>query len=160
MKSDIFNKRDVIAYFFVAASGASLQLLLGSVSQTWFAISYAEALTLGYISAAFLGFFLTKIFAFSTKNSTKTRREMIKFALVTILSFIITVPGSAALFNMSLDLFGVHRMLIPFSVKSIEINKLGSQLICMTLSFFSNYILHKRFTFRDTGFYERLKKLF
>lgn len=84
---------------------------------------------------------------------------MLKFSMVTFLSFMITVPGSAALFNLSLYWFGIHQILIPFSVKSVELNKLVSQLICMTLSFLSNYILHKRFTFRNTGFYERLKKL-
>ncbi len=38
-------------------------------------------------------------------------------------------------------------------------NKLFSQVAAMGASFLSNYILHKQFTFRDTGFYERLKRL-
>lgn len=160
MKSELFNPRDLIAYFLVAASGALIQLLVGSVSQSWFPITYREALTLGYIVASVFGFFLTRIFAFSTSNKAKSRREMIKFSMVAILSFLITVYGSDALYGISVIWFGTHQVLIPFSVKLVELNKLGSQLACMVVSFMSNYILHKRFTFSNTGFYERLKRLF
>jgi putative flippase GtrA len=159
MKSGLFNKRDVIAYFFVAASGVPIQLLISSVSQNWFAISYRESLTVAYLVASVVGFFLTKIFAFSTKNATKTHREMVKFTMVAVLSFLITVYGSDALYKLSVQSFGVKKVIIPHSVKSVEVNKFLSQLACMGVSFISNFILHKRFTFRDTGFYERLKKL-
>ncbi len=160
MKSELFNAKDVFAYFLIASSGALVQLLIGSISQSWFSITYREALTLGYVAASVFGFFLTRIFAFTTKNKTRSRREMIKFSLVAVLSFFITVYGSAALYSVSLLWFDQQRLLIPFSVKHVEVNKLGSQLICMVFSFVSNYILHKRFTFSNTGFYERLKRLF
>jgi putative flippase GtrA len=159
MKSDLFNKRDVIAYFFVAASGAMIQLLIGSVSQNWFPITYRESLTLAYVIASIFGFFLTRMFGFSTQNKTKSRREMLKFAMVAVLSYLITVYGSAALYSISVGTVGLHSVLIPYSVKSVEVNKLISQITCMGFSFISNYILHKRFTFNNTGFYERLKKL-
>ena len=159
MNSGLFNRRDLIAYFLVAATGALIQLLIGSVSQNWFPITYGEALTFGYLAASVVGFFLTKLFAFTTRNATKSRREMVKFGLVTVVSFIITVPGSERLFDLSVGLIGIHTVMIPFSVKTVELNKLVCHLICMTISFISNYVLHKRFTIQETGFYERLKKL-
>jgi putative flippase GtrA len=131
MKSDLFNIRDVAAYFLIAASGALIQLVVGSVSQSWFLITFREALTLGYIIASVYGFFVTRIFAFSAKNSTKSRREMIKFSMVAMLSFLITVHGAAILYSESVLWLGEYRILIPFSVKLVDVNKLSSQLICM-----------------------------
>jgi len=155
----LLNKRDIIAYFLVAATGALIQIIIGSISQEWFPITFRASLVLGYVAASVVGFFLTKIFAFSNKNPNKTRREMIKFLLVTILSFIITVYGSDALFLLSKSLLGEFTLVIPFSVKTVNLNKLASQVFCMGISFSSNYILHKKFTFQNTGFYDRLKKI-
>jgi len=158
-KDALINVRDIIAYFLVAATGVVIQLLVGSLSQEWFPVTFKESLILGYIIASISGFFLTKLFAFSNKSPNKSRREMVKFTMVTLLSFVITVYGSDALFNISESSFGLHTVLLPFSVKTINVNKLLSQLCCMGISFISNYTLHKKFTFQNTGFYERLKKL-
>lgn len=157
--NDLLNKRDLIAYFLVAATGALIQIIIGSLSQEWFSITFKESLILGYLVASIVGFFLTKLFAFSNKNPTKTRREMIKFSMVALLSFAIMVYGSDTLFWLSKSLFGEFAILIPFSVKTINLNKLASQVCCMGISFTSNYTLHKKFTFQNTGFYDRLKNL-
>lgn len=159
MASELFNRRDVIAYFIVAAIGASLQLIAGSLLQDWFLITYEQALFVGYLIAFFAGFFLTKLFAFNARNSAQTRREAIKFTLVSILSCIITVYGSSAFYQYLANGFEPVTFLIPFSVKEVNLTKLISQLAGMGLSFMSNYILHKQFTFRNTGFYEKLKNL-
>jgi putative flippase GtrA len=159
MENELLNKRDIFAYFLVAATGALIQLIIGTLAQDWFSISYRESLTLGYLAASVAGFFLAKIFAFNSKNKSKNHREKVKFFLVTVLSFCITVYGSDALYQLTLLLVGELKFIIPFSVKVVDINKLFSQLTCMTLSFISNYVLHKRFTFKDTGFYDRLKSL-
>lgn len=84
---------------------------------------------------------------------------MLKFAMVTLLSFAITVYGSDFLFSISKLLFGIYTLTIPFSVKTVNVNQLCSQIVCMGVSFVSNYTLHKQFTFQNTGFYERLKRL-
>ena len=159
MASELFNRRDVIAYFIVAAIGASLQLIAGSLLQEWFQISYEQALLIGYIIAFFVGFFLTKLFAFNARNSTQTQREAIKFTIVSVISCLITVYGSSVLYSFSTQKFELFTFVIPFSVKQVNVNKLIAQVIGMGLSFLSNYILHKRFTFHNTGFYERLKSL-
>lgn len=159
MADDLFNRRDVIAYFIVAAIGASVQLLAGSLLQDWFQISYKQALLLGYLVAFVAGFFLTKLFAFNARNSAQTKREAIKFILVSIVSCLITVYGSALLYDYSLHHFDQLTFTIPFSVKEVNVNKLMAQVTGMGASFLNNYVLHKQFTFRNTGFYERLKNL-
>lgn len=159
MASGLFNRRDVLAYFIVAAIGASLQLVAGSLFQDWFQFSYQEALLAGYVIAFVVGFFLTKLFAFNAKNSTKTRREAVKFTLVSIISCLITVYGSSALYDYSVSEFSILTLVVPFSVKQVNVNKLIAHTTGMGVSFLSNYILHKTFTFHNTGFYERLKRL-
>ncbi|WP_020597696.1 GtrA family protein [Spirosoma panaciterrae] len=159
MASELFNRRDVLAYFIVAAIGASLQLIAGSLLQEWFQISYRQALLIGYVVAFFVGFVLTKLFAFNARNSAQTKREAIKFTLVSIISCLITVYGASIVYDFSVNNFKPLTVLIPFSVKEVNINKLVAQIIGMGMSFVSNYVLHKQFTFRDTGFYERLKSL-
>ena len=159
MANELFNRRDVIAYFIVAAIGASLQLIAGSLLQEWFQFSYQQALFVGYLVAFFVGFFLTKLFAFNAKNSAQTNREVIKFTLVSIISCLITVYGASLLYDYSTSRFEILTFLIPFSVKEVNLNKLAAQIVGMGLSFISNYILHKRFTFHNTGFYEKLKNL-
>jgi putative flippase GtrA len=159
VKNALFNQKDLFAYFIVAAIGALLQLLISTLLQEWFKLTYEQGLLGGYISSFFVGFFLTKLFAFNAKNSAKTRREMVKFSLVSILSGAITVYGSSIIYSLSVSLFGVYHPTIPYSVKTVNVNKLLSHTSGMGLSFISNYILHKTFTFKNTGFYERLKRL-
>ena len=159
MEETLLNKKDIIAYFLVAATGALTNILISTLSQDWFTITFRNSLIIGYIGASILGFFLTKLFAFNNKNPSKTHREMSKFAMVAVLSFFITVYGTDALFNSSKSLFGVFNFLLPYSTKTVNVNKLASQIFCMGISFLSNYILHKKFTFQNTGFYDRLKRL-
>jgi putative flippase GtrA len=159
MASELFNRRDVLAYFIVAAIGASIQLITGSLLQDWFQLSYKQALLVGYVMAFFVGFFLTKLFAFNVKNSAQTKREAVKFLLVSIISCMITVYGSALLYDYSTTKFEQLTLLIPFSIKVVNVNKLIAQAFGMGASFLNNYVLHKQFTFRNTGFYEKLKNL-
>ena len=157
MTSELFNRRDVVAYFIVAAIGAALQLIAGSLLQDWFQLSYKQALLVGYLVAFIVGFFLTKLFAFNAKNSAQTKREAVKFVLVSIISCLITVYGSALLYDYSARNLEQFILLIPLSIKEVNVNKLMAQVIGMGASFLNNYVLHKRFTFRNTGFYEKLK---
>lgn len=159
MSGQLFNRRDLIAYFVVAAIGALSNLLVATILQEWSTISYKAALFGGYWFSFIIGYFLTRLFAFNAKNTTQTRRQIVKFTLVSIWSCLITVYGSAILYDISNQWLGAFTFLIPFSVKEVNLNKLFSQVAAMGASFLSNYILHKQFTFRDTGFYDRLKQL-
>ena len=159
MPEQLFNRRDLIAYFVVAATGALTNLLTAAILQEWLTISYKSALFAGYWVSFIVGYFLTRLFAFNARNTTQTRRQIVKFVIVSIWSCLITVYGSAILYDISNEWFGTFTFLIPFSVKEVNLNKLFSQVAAMGGSFLSNYILHKQFTFRDTGFYDRLKAL-
>ncbi|MFC5412776.1 GtrA family protein [Larkinella bovis] len=159
MTDKLFNQKDLIAYFIVAAIGASLQIVVSSLLQEWFQVSYENGVLIGYVTSFFIGFFLTKLLAFNAKNSAKTRREMAKFAMVSVISCLITVYGASGLYNLSISQIGSYEFTLPGSVKTVNTNKLFSHTFGMGLSFISNYILHKTFTFRNTGFYEKLKAL-
>lgn len=159
MQHRLFNFRDLFAYFIVAGIGFLIQLIAGSLLQDWFLLSYREALFIGYGIAFVSGFFLTKLFAFNNKNATKNRRQAIKFSLVAIISCLITVYGASILYALSVQMVGIVEAQIPGSLKRVNVNQLAAQMFSMGLSFMSNYILHKKFTFADTGFYDRLKYL-
>jgi putative flippase GtrA len=144
MTNELFNRRDVIVYFIVAAVGATLQLVAGSLLQDWFQLSYKQALLVGYLVAFIVGFFLTKLFAFNAKNSAQTKREAVKFVLVSIISCLITVYGSALLYDYSARNLEQFILLIPLSIKEVNVNKLMAQVIGMGARFvqFAKKSLH------------------
>ncbi len=160
-KTTLFNIKDLVVYFLIAGTGAVVQLASGSFFRNY--VDFYTSVSLGYIVSFFVGFVLTKLFAFDARNTNQTRREMVKFGIVACLSFGITVGLSA----LSLELFHASSptdfiYLIPFDfipAKSREINvtEATSTLVGMGFSFVSNFILHKTFTFRSTGFYDRAK---
>lgn len=65
MPDQLFNRRDLIAYFVVAATGALSNLLVATILQEWFTISYKSALFAGYWFSFVVGYFLTRLFAFN-----------------------------------------------------------------------------------------------
>lgn len=155
----IFNKKDLISYFLVAGSGAIVQIISGAILKDWFNLSYTNTVASGYIVAFFYGFSLTKLFAFGIRYSRRTTREIFKFILVSIGSFFITVYISLLTYTI-LNSYGedfYYR--IPFAVKEINLSQLFSTITGMGLSFLFNFIMHKIFTFKESGFYEKLKKL-
>ncbi|MFN8344599.1 MAG: GtrA family protein, partial [Spirosomataceae bacterium] len=106
---------------------------------------------------------LTKLFAFDARNTNKTRREMVKFGIVAAISFGITV-GFAALTLQILHasnptdvIYNIPLSFIPEKYREVNVTEASSTLVGMGLSFISNYILHKTFTFKSTGFYNRAK---
>jgi putative flippase GtrA len=158
-KSNLINKKDLIAYFLVAGTGAAVQLIAGSILRNNFHFSYSSAVSLAYLISFIVGFVLTKMFAFDARNTNQTRREMLKFMMVAVGSWGITVFFSVTSLKFVESTLGKHTMTLPFSEKPMNLNELGCQVVGMGVSFVFNYILHKTFTFRSTGFYDRLKRL-
>lgn len=160
-KSKLLNTRDLIAYFLVAGTGAAVQIIAGGFFREY--MSYYASVSLGYIVSFIVGFVLTKLFAFDAKSSGQTRREMVKFGMVAVLSFFITLGGS----SLALYVFNVIHpeplfyefplSLLPEKARNINVKEFGGLLVGMGLSFTSNYIMHKTFTFKSTGFYDRIK---
>lgn len=156
-KANLFNKKDLLAYLFVAGSGAIVQLVAGSLLQDWFSISYTWSVPLAYLFSLVVGFILTKLFAFDSRNSEKTQREMVKFMMVSLFSGIIMWGTALISLKILNQLFPNLMLTLPFSEKNIHIDQLLSSICGMGFSFLSNYYLHKTFTFKSTGFYDRLK---
>lgn len=160
-KTTLFNIKDLVVYFLIAGTGAVVQLASGSFFRNY--VDFYTSVSLGYIVSFFVGFVLTKLFAFDARNTNQTRREMVKFGIVACLSFGITVGLSA----LSLELFHVSSPtdfiypipfdFIPAKSREINVTEATSTLVGMGFSFVSNFILHKTFTFRSTGFYDRAK---
>ena len=61
MPDQLFNRRDLIAYFVVAATGALTNLLIAAILQEWFIISYKSALFAGYWFSFAVGCLLTRL---------------------------------------------------------------------------------------------------
>ncbi len=157
--STVFNKKDLIAYFLVAGTGAVVQLLSGSLLKDWFALSYEKSIFPAYLIALVVGFILTKLFAFDARNTNKTKREMIKFLMVATFSGFVTWFFSVGTYTLSNKFSNDLLLRIPFSVKEVNITQTSSTIVGMGFSFISNYVLHKTFTFKSSGFYDRFKAL-
>ncbi|CAM3879587.1 GtrA family protein [Aquirufa aurantiipilula] len=157
--SKLFNKKDLLAYFLIAGTGAVVQLVAGGLIKDWFKVSYEESILPAYYISLVVGFILTKLFAFNARQSQQTRREMIKFLMVASFS------GFVTWFFSVLPYRGLHSMMndiswqIPYSVKKINLTQVLTTINGMGFSFVSNYVLHKSFTFKSSGFYDRFKDL-
>lgn len=157
----IFNAKDLIAYFIVAGTGAVIQLVSSSLIQDWFGISWSASIFPSYLVGFVVGFTLTKLFAFDARRTNQTRREMVKFLMVAGVSYLVTQIFTIGSYALAVDILGmdVYKAKLPFGKKEVNLTEMGSYICGMGFSFVSNYILHKTFTFKSTGFYDRLKVL-
>ncbi len=155
----IFNSKDLIAYFLVAGAGAVVQLISSSLIQDWFHITFQQSIWPSYLIGLILGFVLTKLFAFDARKTNQTNREMVKFLIVAVFSGFVTDLTARFAYFISETYFQTYELQIPFSHKLIHVNEMACYIFGMGCSFVSNYTLHKTFTFRSTGFYDRLKEL-
>jgi putative flippase GtrA len=158
-KGKIFNTKDLIAYFLVAGTGAVVQLICSSLIQDWFDLTFQQSIWPSYLLSFVVGFTLTKLFAFDARKTNQTRREMVKFLMVALFSGFVTDIFTRIAYYLSNTYLDVYTFVLPGSVKSVNINEMGCYIVGMGFSFISNYILHKTFTFKSTGFYDRLKVL-
>lgn len=155
----VFNFKDLFAYFIVAGTGAVIQLVCSSLIQDWFNITFQQSIWPSYIVSFAAGFTLTKLFAFDARKTNQTRREMIKFIMVATFSGFVTDFGTRFAYYLSNNYLEVYTYILPGSVKAVNVNEMVCYIFGMGCSFISNYILHKTFTFKSTGFYDRLKVL-
>ncbi len=157
--SKLFNKKDLIAYFLIAGTGACVQLITGGLIKDWFKLPYESTVFPAYLVALVVGFILTKLFAFNARKSNQTKREMIKFLMVALFSGFVTYFFSVIPYKFIQAKYYDLFFQIPFSVKKINITQISTSLCGMGFSFISNFVLHKTFTFKKSGFYDRFKNL-
>lgn len=103
----------------------------------------------GYLTATIVSFIPTKIYAFSAKESGSTRRESVKFLLISGIGFVIQLITS------SLFLEFIANPLL--SVFSLVIREKISHTAGMGLSFTANFLGHRFLTFRSTGIYDKIR---
>jgi putative flippase GtrA len=152
------KRKTLIAYFFAAGSGVIVQYLVG----TTYCIGYLNLSTklgysIGFIASVPVGFILSKIFAFKSRKSGNTNREMLKFLIVLFFSYLITVFGADFTLKLLTHFFGDFKMNLPFTRK--EFSPIGtiSHFVGMGFSFIFNYFTHKKFTFVETGLFDKFK---
>lgn len=158
-QSSLFNRKDLIAYFIIAGIGAVIQLLAGGLLKDWFRMSYESTILPAYFVSLLVGFVLTKLFAFNARQTKQTQREMIKFLMVASFSGFVTWFFSVLPYSYIARHYTDFFIQIPYSIKRVNITQVGTTMNGMGFSFVSNYVLHKSFTFKSSGFYDRFKDL-
>ena len=158
-KSNLFNQKDIIAYFLIAGTGALIQLLSGALLKDWFHLSYESTILPAYFVSLVAGFIMTKLFAFDARQSQQTRREMIKFMIVATFSGFVTWGFSILPYHFIQSSYEDLFIQIPYSYKKVNVTQISTTINGMGFSFVSNYVLHKTFTFKSSGFYDRFKDL-
>ncbi|MEN9362755.1 MAG: hypothetical protein RI903_63 [Bacteroidota bacterium] len=158
-KSNLFNQKDLLAYFFIAGAGAIVQLVSGGLIKDWFKIPYESSILPAYFISLVVGFILTKLFAFDARKSQQTNREMIKFLIVATFSGFVTWFFSILPYRFLQTITTDYFFQIPYSYKKVNITQISTTLTGMGFSFVSNFVLHKTFTFKSSGFYDRFKDL-
>ena len=161
-QKSLFNIKDLIAYFLVAGAGVVVQYIAGSFAADYWNLGFESSVTFGYIASFFVGFALTKYFAFDVRNTQQTRREMVKFVMVATFSGFITVGVSSVAKDiigtfMRPAIYEIPFSVVPAKMRQININRTLALLVGVSFSFVNNFVLHKTFTFKSTGFYDRLK---
>jgi putative flippase GtrA len=155
--SELFNKRDVLAYFVVAATGAVVQIICAKYLFKVHGLGWEVSLTIAYYVALVVGFWLTKVFAFDAKQTQKTRREMVKYLAISSFAGGVMV----AFANLTLDIINGYypsaNFLPQLRVVSDDPKELIAHVSGMGFSFVTNYVGHKTITFKSTGFYDRIK---
>lgn len=158
-KASLFNRKDLVAYFLIAGAGAIVQLVCGGLLKDWFKLRYETTILPAYFVSVFVGFTLTKLFAFDARRTQQTNREMIKFLLVATFSGFVTWLFSVFPYKFLQTFTNDFYYQIPFSYKKINVTQILTTTTGMGFSFFSNYVLHKTFTFKSSGFYDKFKDL-
>lgn len=158
-QSSLFNRKDLVAYFIIAGIGALIQLLAGGLLKDWFRMSYESTILPAYFVSLIAGFILTKLFAFNARQTKQTQREMIKFLLVATFSGFVTWFFSVTPYSAISRNYADYFIQIPYSIKRINVTQVSTTVTGMGFSFVSNYVLHKTFTFKSSGFYDRFKDL-
>ena len=159
--SRLYSKnKDFYGYFIAAFAGVVVQYIVGTtILLNHFGLEPKLSFAIGFIVSFPVGFFLTKLLAFDARHSGQTKREFIKYMLTVVASGFITVYGAVYSIKFLLFLFGNPKMTIPFT--SYQFSPVGSvgHFMGMGMSFVFNFLVHKWFTFNETGIYEKLREL-
>ncbi|MBC7919999.1 MAG: GtrA family protein [Ferruginibacter sp.] len=149
VESPVRNKpfKDFIVFFLVAFAGASVNFSARIIYGQF--LPFNLSIVPAYLTGMIVGFVLTKRYAFNAKASGNTRREMVKFLLISLLALAVTYVTSVSV----LPLLNRH-----LADVSLFFRQTFAHVTGMGLSFLTNFFGHKLFTFKSTGFYERVRQ--
>ena len=139
--------KDFVAFLLVAIVGASVNF--GARIVYGLFLPFNLSIVPAYLTGMVVGFILTKRYAFNAKSSGNTRREMVKFLLISLLALAATYVTSVSVLSL------LDRHLVDVS---LFFRQTFAHITGMGLSFLTNFFGHKLFTFKSTGFYERVRQ--
>lgn len=158
---------ELITYLSIAVVGFSVNIGSRVIYSDYLGISFGYSVVLAYLTGMVVGFVLTKLFAFDAKDSNNTKREAIKFTMVSFAALLFTFIMSTA-FRWILNLYFIANPEVH-AIVADEVSKLGHKFINRELlahlagtgmGFFVNFFGHKFFTFRSTGYMEKVTNRF
>lgn len=152
------NARSFSLFFLTAVFGASVNFLTQIPYQKWllnYDFQYESALSwsivASYLTATIVSFIPAKLFAFQARRTGNTKRETIKFLLISL---------AALWIQESISIFTFKNIANTFFSEYGEVIRIkGSHLVGMGFSFMANYLGHRLITFRSTGFYKIFKDI-
>jgi putative flippase GtrA len=157
--SKILKSNALFGYLFAAGSGVLVQYFVASfICLRYLGLPFERSVLIGFICSIPVGFILAKIFAFDSKKSGNTKREIIKYAIPLAISAFITTKGSGFFLSLLKSNFGEGNMVLPYF--DYPFNWIGtvSHFSGMGLSFLSNFFFHRYFTFAETGLFDKIFK--
>lgn len=96
-----------------------------------------------------VGFVLSKRYAFNAKGSGNTRREMVKFVIISLIALgVMYVVAVAMLYVLTFNFPNLPKI----------VRESLAHVSSTGFSFITNFIGHKLFTFKSTGVYDRVRQ--
>lgn len=155
------KNKDFFGYFAAALTGVMVQYLVGTtLLVNYLGWDIVKAFWVGYLVSIPVGFILTKLLAFDARKSGQTKREVSKYLITILISGCITVYGAEYAIKVLDKFFGGQLLTVPFT-DNYQFSPAGTigHFAGMGMSFVFNFIAHKKFTFHQTGLWDKLKEL-
>ncbi len=157
--SKTLKENPLLGYIFAAGSGVLVQYFVGSfICIRLLNLPFERSILIGFICSIPIGFILSKLFAFDSRKSGNTRREIIKYGVSLLLSGFITTKGSSLMLAFLEGNFGSGNLHLPIINYSFNWMGTFSHFAGMGFSFVCNFFLHRHFTFSETGIFDKVFK--
>ncbi|MES2389814.1 MAG: GtrA family protein [Bacteroidota bacterium] len=161
---------ELSVYFGVAIVGFAVNVVSRIFYQAYFdnlmskRWAYATSVTLAYFTGMVAAFILTKLVAFGARTSGNTTREAVKFTMVSMVALTVTLLFAMIgeiLMDTLFEMYPAWHAQIVAQISLLGqkwINReLFSHLFGIGFGFFANFFGHKLFTFRTTGYWDKIQ---
>jgi len=138
------NVRDFATFLLIASAG----FLVNFTSRFYYAkfLPFNYNIIPSYLSGMVVGFVLSKRYAFNAKGSGNTRREIVKFVIISLIAMGVMYVVAVAM---------LHVLTFNFPDLPKIVRESLAHVSGTGFSFITNFIGHKLFTFKSTGVYNR-----